>query len=260
MNSAPEPGPGTGPKTTAEAAAQAQRTILLPDIDWVEIPGGDFVYQDRGRRSLRTFHMARYPVTNVQYQTFIDAGGYRDERWWTDLVRPEPQESNWPQGNRPRTNVDWYEAVAFGRWLSAQLGYEVRLPTEEEWERAARGREGREYPWGAGYRTGYANVDEKNSDAGDWYLQQTAAVGIYPHAASVEGVLDLLGNVWEWCLDKEERSGQVEPDTSGDSRVLRGGSWFINPASARCSLRRGYAPDLRFYGRGFRLVSSAPIT
>jgi formylglycine-generating enzyme required for sulfatase activity len=64
-------------------ATQAQRTILLPDIDWVEIPGGEFVYQEGERRSLRTFRMARYPVTNVQYQTFIDAGGYRDERWWT---------------------------------------------------------------------------------------------------------------------------------------------------------------------------------
>ena len=241
-------------------AVQAQRMILLPDIDWVEIPGGDFIYQEGERRSLPTFYMARYPVTNVQYQTFIDAGGYRNERWWTDLVRPEPQESNWPQGNRPRSNVDWYEAVAFSRWLSAQLGYEVRLPTEDEWERAARGRDGHEYPWGVGYRRGYANIDEKSTNAGEWCLERTTAVGVYGHAASAEGVLDLSGNVWEWCLNKYAHPDQVAADTSGDSRVVRGGSWYVDPVYARGSRRGGYSPDNRssFVG-GFRLVSSAPI-
>ncbi|WP_291982206.1 SUMF1/EgtB/PvdO family nonheme iron enzyme [Candidatus Accumulibacter sp. ACC005] len=249
-----------GPKTTAEAAAQAQqRTILLPDIDWVEIPGGEFVYQDRGRRSLRTFHMARYPVTNFQYQTFMNAGGYWDERWWAALVRPEPERSHWRQANRPRTNVDWYEAVAFSRWLSAKLGYEVRLPTEEEWERAARGHDGREYPWGEDYQTGYANTDEKGAKAGDWSLGQTIAVGVYLHEASTEGVLDLAGNVWEWCVNKYKRPDQIAADTSGDSRVLRGGAWLSLPDLARGSQRYWYLPDYRDYLIGFRLVSSAPI-
>jgi len=116
----------------------------------------------------------RYPVTNVQSQTFVDAGGYRDERWWSDVVRPDPEPSRWPQANRPRTNVDWYEAVAFTRWLSAQLGYEIRLPTEEEWERAAHGSDGREYPWGGGYESGRANVDETarygGKKVGEWCL------------------------------------------------------------------------------------------
>jgi formylglycine-generating enzyme required for sulfatase activity len=240
-------------------AAQAQRTILLPDIDWVAIRGGDFVYQYGERHSLPTFHMARYPVTNVQYQTFINAGGYLDERWWTSLVRPGPQKSQWSQGNRPRTNIDWYEAVAFSRWLSAQLGYAVRLPTEEERERAARGRQGREYPWGAGYRTGYANIDEKATQSGKWSLEQTTAVGVYPHAGSVEGVLDLSGNVLEWCLNKYDRPDVIGADASGDSRVLRGGSWDYDPDRARGSQRRGGYPDFRDYFRGFRLVSSAPI-
>jgi formylglycine-generating enzyme required for sulfatase activity len=240
-------------------AVQAQRMILLPDIDWVEIPGGDFIYQEGERRSLPTFYMARYPVTNVQYQTFIDAGGYGDQRWWADLVRPEPDESRWSQGNRPRTNVDWYEAVAFSRWLSAQLGYEVRLPTEEEWERAARGQDGREYPWGAGYQTGYANIDERYSKAGEWSLEQTTAVGGYPHAASAEGVLDLSGNVWEWCLNKYDQPDQGEADTSGDSRVARGGAWILSPDFARGSLRFGDKPLNRYVNWGFRLVSSAPI-
>jgi hypothetical protein len=102
----------------------------LPALDWVEIPGGEFIYQNGEKRRLPTFRMARYPITNAQYQAFIDAGGYTDKgasTWWRDLKRSEPAQSSWPQANRPRTDVDWYEAVAFSRWLSAQLGYEVRL-------------------------------------------------------------------------------------------------------------------------------------
>ncbi len=230
----------------------------LPALDWVEIPGGNFIYQKGEKRTLATFYMARYPVTNVQYRTFIDAGGYRDERWWTGLLRPELAKSSWPQANRPRTDVDWYEAVAFSRWLSAQLGTEVRLPTEEEWERAARGRDGRIYPWGRSYASGYANVNEKGANNGEWYLQQTTAVGVYPNSTKSEGVLDLAGNVWEWCLDKYEQSGQIEADTSGDSRVLRGGSWIDLPDFARGSQRFRHGPANRYYFFGFRFVSSVP--
>ena len=101
--------------------ASKPRILLLPDIDWVLIPGGEFVYQQGERRTLPPFRIARYPVTNVQYQTFIDARGYDDDRWWSGLERPEPEASRWPQANRPRTNVNRYEAVAFTRWLSAQF-------------------------------------------------------------------------------------------------------------------------------------------
>ncbi|TMQ75175.1 formylglycine-generating enzyme family protein [Candidatus Accumulibacter phosphatis] len=232
----------------------------MPDLDWVDIPGGEFLYQQRQRRTLGTFRIARYPITNVQYQTFVDAGGYRAEHWWRDLQRPEPQPSRWPQGNRPRTNVDWYEAVAFARWLSAQLRYEVRFPTEEEWERAAGGPEGREYPWGAEYESGQANIDETwGEKKGLWHLEQTTAVGVYPHGASPEGVLDLSGNVWEWCLNQYDQPERIQPDTSGRARVLRGGSWYDIAALARASLRSWFHPDFRYDLVGFRLVSSAPI-
>jgi formylglycine-generating enzyme required for sulfatase activity len=83
---------------------------------------------------------------------------------------------------------------------------------------------------------------KKNSQAGEWYLEQTTAVGVYPQGASSEGVLDLVGNVWEWCLNKYERPDQVEADTSGDSRVARGGSWGYNPGYARGSRRFRYQP------------------
>ena len=202
-------------------------------------------------------------MTNLQYQTFSDAGGYRDERWWRELIRPEPVPSRWPQANRPRTNVDWYEAVAFCRWLSAQFAYEVRLPTEDEWERAARGVDGWQYSWGKAYESGRANIDETarygGDRVGDWFLDQTTAVGVYPHGTSREGVLDLSGNVWEWCVNKSDHPDQIQADTSGDSRVLRGGSWNDDAGLARGSRRRRGRPGDRNSGPGFRLVSSAPI-
>ncbi|KFB69575.1 SUMF1/EgtB/PvdO family nonheme iron enzyme [Candidatus Accumulibacter vicinus] len=236
----------------------------LPEIDWVDIPGGEFVYQAGKKRTLPTFRIARYPVTNVQYQTFVDAGGYRAERWWRDLRRPQPEPSHWPQGNRPRTDVDWYEAVAFTRWLSAQLRYEVRLPTEEEWERAARGHDGRQYPWGAEYESGRANIDETDrfgfgEKVGEWFLEQTTAVGVYPHGASAEGVLDLSGNVWEWCLNQYDEPKRIQPDMSGQARLLRGGSWLSLTAAARASRRLRDDPAPRNHLVGFRLVSSAHI-
>ncbi|MFV2055991.1 MAG: formylglycine-generating enzyme family protein [Thiohalomonadales bacterium] len=234
----------------------------LPDIDWVEIPGGAFIYgEGKGKKQqtveLETFYMARYPVTNRQYQAFIDAGGYEDERWWLDLKKHKLKKSKWLQANRPRTDVDWYESIAFCCWLSAQLGYEIRLPTEQQWEKAARGPDGREYPWG-NYLAGYANVNEK-SQGGD-YLKQTTAVGMYPHGTSPYGVEDMAGNVWEWCLNKLDTPEDTNIDQSDDGRVLRGGSWVYYPAYARADYRYRPIPDFRYNYIGFRLLSSLPYS
>ncbi len=252
----------------------------LPDIDWVEIPGGPFIYQDGETRELPTFWIARYPVTNRQFQAFIDAGGYsthgmlkqarralekpsaREAAWWQDLKQPEPKSPSWPQGNRPRSDVDWYEAVAFTRWLTAQLGLpgdSVRLPTEFEWEKAARGEEGPIYPWGDEYRSGFANINETAKKDGPWYLKQTTAVGMFPQGRSPYGIEDLAGNVWEWCLNKHDKPDAVRVDTSGDSRCLRGGSWIGASDDARADGRSGGHPEVRNDYRGFRVLSSVPI-
>jgi formylglycine-generating enzyme required for sulfatase activity len=234
----------------------------LPDIDWVEIPEGAFIFQEGETRELPTFWMARYPVTNAQYQAFIDDGGYRKSGFWKDLQRPKRKASTWPQPNRPRTDVDWYEAVAFTRWLNARLGLpegSIRLPTELEWEKATRGEHGSAYPWGGEYRSGYANVNERTFDEGKWYLEQTTAVGLYPHGRSPYGVDDLAGNVWEWCLNKDEDLKAIAPDASRNSRALRGGSWYVNPDYARAGHRYRFPPDYQYYFRGFRVLSSVPI-
>jgi hypothetical protein len=241
-------------------AVQAQRMILLPDIDWVEIPGGDFIYQEGERRSLPTFYMARYPVTNVQYQTFIDAGGYGDQRWWADLVRPEPDESRWSQANRPRTNVDWYEAVAFSRWLSAQLGYEVRL--------ADRGRMG-----ARGTRTGWARVS----------LGRGVPDGLRQYRR--KGTAKPASGPWS----RRQRSVairtlrrlkgfSISPATSGNGvstnminrinrsryqrRQTRGAWWCVElrpGPRARLAAPQVQAWTTAHVNWGFRLVSSAPI-
>ena len=238
-----------------------KKTIRLPDIDWVEIPDGEFIYGDESSKQTQTldrFFISRYPITNCQYQTFIDAGGYADERWRKNLKKPEPKEPGWKQPNRPRETIDWYEALAFTRWLSAQLGFAITLPTEQQWEKAARGTDGREYPWGTGFKTGDANVDDES--AGDDNLRQTTAVGLYPHRASPYRVMDMAGTVWEWCLNKYGHPGQIDPDQSIDSRVLRGGSSDLSPGFARASVRDGGHPDLRSYNVGFRVVCSSPYT
>ena len=236
---------------------------LLPDIDWVEIPAGEFIFGEEKqqlRLTLETFYIARYPITNAQYQAFIDDGGYVDDRWWVDLERQtSPGESPWNQPNRPWTNVDWYETIAFCRWLSQQLGYEIRLPTEQEWEKAARGTDGREYPWGDHYREGFANVDEKGVRTTPSQLDQTTAVGLYPQGTSPYGVMDMAGNVWEWCLNKNDNPIDTVIDKTEEYRVLRGGSWFSLPESTRAAGRDGGSPDLRYSYRGFRVVCVSPI-
>jgi formylglycine-generating enzyme required for sulfatase activity len=174
-------------------------------------------------------------------------------------VRQSPKESPWSQANRPRATVSWYEAVAFCRWLSQQLGYEVRLPTEQEWEMAARSSDGREYPWGVGYRTGYANVDEKNMKAGPSNLKQITAVGLYPQGASPYGIMDMAGNVLEWCLNKYDTPEDTAIDKTKESRVLRGGSWLFDPEDARAAYRFRNLPGFRSHDGGFRVVCVSPI-
>ena len=228
----------------------------------MEIPAGEFIYGEASAKQTLTldrFFISRYFITNCQYQTFIDAGGYTDERWWQDLKKPEPEESTWKQANRPRETVDWYEALAFTRWLSAQLGYAITLPTEQQWEKAARGTDGREYPWGTGFKTGDANVND--TSAVDDNLQQTTAVGLYPHRASPYQVMDMAGNVWEWCLNKYGHPEQIDPDQSSDSvaccAAAPGAAFLASPAPPSAA---GTIPDFRVNGIGFRVVCSSPYT
>ena len=233
----------------------------LPDIDWVQIPGGDFLYgENKELRQIETFYIARYPVTNVQFQAFIEDGVYDDDDLWVELPKwkRKPGKSTWRQLNRPCTFVNWYEAIAYCRWFGDRFGYCVQLPTEHQWERAVRGTDGRNYPWGNESGSGLANVDEIFDNSGFNNLQQPSTVGLYNMGASPEGVLDLSGNIGEWGWYENETPEDVTT-TAKVRRVVRGGSWRGSLTNTRASIRLGFFPDKRFGTIGFRVVCSSPI-
>jgi formylglycine-generating enzyme required for sulfatase activity len=211
--------------------------------------------------------MARYPITAGQFQVFVDdENGANNPAWWQGLALLKPQSliaQTFRFSNHPRDSVSWYQAVAFCRWLSAQGGYQVRLPTEQEWEKAARGPDGRVYAWGNDYFSGYANLDETIANmshpegVGPYHLSGTSTVGIYPQGASPYGLLDMCGNVWEWCLNTDRVPEAIRPDGEY-RRVLRGGAWHFRLDYAQTTTRYLRGPLLRSYDIGFRVVCDSP--
>jgi iron(II)-dependent oxidoreductase len=143
--------------------------------------------------------------------------------YWTD--------KEWNQPDHPVVGVSYYEAEAFSKWK------EKRLPTELEWERAARGTEGREYPWGDEFDSERCNTRESG-------IGRTTSVTKYPNGVSPEGCYDMAGNVWEWT------SSWYDKDK--DSYVLRGGSWNYDRGNCRCAVRLNFHPSSRNNLVGFR--------
>lgn len=230
----------------------------LPDIDWVVIDDPrPFVYQEGTHPPLPAYAIARYPVTNRQWQAFVRDGGYTDDRWWQGLAeRQEPADPRWSEPTAPRERVSWYEAMAYCRWLSDRLGREVTPPTEQRWERAARGVAEREFPWAGDWGSSKANAEFR--------LQRTTLVGLYPGGATplegrnVQGVADMAGNVWEWCLNEYDAPQNTGPGGYA-RRVVRGGSWRSPSEDCSASYRYGISPDDRYEVIGLRLVVSCPI-
>jgi formylglycine-generating enzyme required for sulfatase activity len=241
----------------------------LPDIVWCEVPSGEITLEtersllvSRLFRGFKTttfrvepFYIAKFPVTWIQYRAFLDADdGFREPSWWQGLlfqVAEQHKQFN-QRDNHPADTLCWLEAVAFCRWLTAKLGYEVRLPTEWEWQQAATGGDAANaYPWGESWDSDRANTFESG-------LNRTTAVGLYSHGASPAGALDMSGNEWEWCLNEYENPKRVE--LTGDSRrSVRGGSWLDYRVFARCAVRYGSLPDDRYYNFGFRVCCASPI-
>jgi formylglycine-generating enzyme required for sulfatase activity len=241
--------------------------ILPEPFEWCAVPAGPFLMgsdpakdptaqdneQPQVTIELPAFYIAKYPVTNAQYGRFIEAGGYENAEWWTDTGWQVRQKQNWQQprywqnkkwnGERqPVVGVSWYEAYAFGRWLSEAARLPIMLPDEVQWEKAARGPDGRIYPWGNEPPT------EDRCNFGK-HVGRTTPVTQYPHGASPYGALDMSGNVWEWCLTKwgwaysDGRATMDNTPEGSGSRVLRGGAFFnlVNGGALRLSLRLGSA-------------------
>jgi hypothetical protein len=231
----------------------------VPQIKWIAVPAGHVVLEDNsGTRDVSPFYIAKYPVTYRQYRAFLEADdGYRNKQWWKKLQHEKtPGEQYRPIDNHPAEYVSWYDAMAFCRWLSARLGYEVRLPTEYEWQQAAtNGNPRNEYPWGRKWDKRLANTAESR-------LSRTTAVGMYPLGATdgnLEGAMDMAGNVWEWCLNKYDKPDDTSV-SSDENRVLRGGSWYYYQDNAYAAFRLRFNPDLRLGYIGFRLCCGSPIS
>lgn len=156
-------------------------------------------------------------------------------------------------------NVSWHDALAYCRWLSDQTGKLITLPSEAEWEKAARGTDARKYPWGDRLDARLCNVWQ--SGVGD-----TTPVDLYPSGASPYGCLDMAGNVWEWTrslysygypYDPSDATRENVDAPNNQWRVLRGGSWNTSGEDARCAYRLRCLPDLRLRVVGFRVALRA---
>ncbi|MBX3085452.1 MAG: SUMF1/EgtB/PvdO family nonheme iron enzyme [Anaerolineae bacterium] len=230
------------------------RRDCWPDFVWCEVPAGNFIYQKSEKRTLPQFWITKYPVTYLQFQAFIeDPSGYNDPKWWNGLdargLEQQKQgqlEQAFKYANHPRENVSWYEAMAFCAWLSAKLDFKITLPTEEQWEKAARGSDGRIFPYGNGF-------DPTKSNTFETGIGMTSVVGLFPNAASPYGVMEMSGNVFEWCLNAyENKVSNLSPIMA---YPLRGGAWNYSQDYARTDYRDWLSPEYRFNRFGFRVVT-----
>lgn len=236
--------------------------ILPSPFEWCVMSAGVVVLADAsdanppgtpgGQFEVSAFAIAKYPITNAQFQAFLDANdGYHDPKWWDYSLaasrwradNPSARDTAFPGDMLPRTNVCWYDAVAFCQWLSHKTGQPITLPTEHQWQRAAQGDDNRLYPWGSEFDPKRCNIRSRG----------VTPVTQYPDGASPFGVCDMIGNVLEWCLN-EWSSGETGLD-NGSRRVLRGGSWHrTHQDELNVTYRLWNSADFRVDNRGFRIV------
>jgi formylglycine-generating enzyme required for sulfatase activity len=232
--------------------------VKLPMLEWCEIPAGD-VTVEGVRCTVPAFRVGKYPVTYGQYEAFVSDRGYDVRSHWTSTGwawkggRAWPAywgDREWHAHERPINGVTWYEAQAFTRWLSAKTGLLITLPTEAQWQRAAQGDDGREYPWGDGFTTSCCNTSESG-------VGRTTPVTRYPEGASPFGVLDMSGNVWEWCLSNWTELYRSPEDTEIEgarTRVQRGGAFDFGARHARATSRDGTNAGNHRNHDGFRIA------
>ena len=220
---------------------------------------------------LYSYQLSLYPITNAQYALFIEDGGYENDRYWTEegkawrsqngITYPEFwMRPGFDLPNQPVVGVSWYEAVAFCRWLTEKMREAgviksdemFRLPTEAEWERAARGSDGRYWPWGD-------TPELLKADSPDRIANGLGIVGLFQAGASPFGVLDMVGKVWQWTnsawQDYPYDPADGREDVQGHKRrVVRGGAWHSMVSETRVTHRRSLPLEIRLEEIGFRVA------
>jgi formylglycine-generating enzyme required for sulfatase activity len=224
-------------------------------ITMVHIPAGEFIMGSKNGDSdeipvhsvfLDEYWIGKYEITFEQYDKFCHETGKKKP---IDLWR-------WGRGKRPVIYVSWDDSREYCQWISKKIGIEFDLPTEAQWEKAARGIDGRLYPWG----NNSANIKLVNYRG---WVGKTTPVGAYPQGASPYGLMDMAGNVWDWCLDRYDPyyyrnsppKNPAGPD-EGEKRNVRGGSAASTAKYIRSSNRDGYTTDTATCYFGFRLAIS----
>lgn len=219
--------------------------------------------EERRMIRLPAFEMAHAPVTVSQYAAFLDAKAADQEGWWSqegwawlkgnlngwgreNRKIPDAWEIQVKRPYRPVVGVTWYEAEAYCNWMRYQKKRPVRLPTEEEWEYAARGEDGRPFPWGEYFDANLTNTLESGR-------LDTVDAGSLPGDMSPFGVMDMAGNVQEWTASRyTPLSGEVHP--APELFVARGGSFNDSVFGSRTSYRRAYPAGYFYPFLGFRVV------
>lgn len=260
-------------REAAEALGQAGDPRLSGDgleKNWIALPGGTFLMGAQAKHkgkpgydaeafdndgpvreeTVGPFSIGKYPVTVEEFRRFVEdeEGGYAREQFWRaggyQKEKVEVAPPDWDElvlhPNRPVVNVNWYAASAYCAWASARTGTVIRLPQETEWEFAARGTEGRKYPWGWDEpKTNRANYDATNAGG-------VTPVGLFPagNTPDPEGIADLAGNVWEW----------TGSDYNEDRKVVRGASYIDDARRLRAAFRGRGGPGGRSGSMGFRCV------
>lgn len=261
-----------------ESFSKISESLLHAPFEWCHVQGGNVTIEDAthdggtkgGIFQVDDFAIAKYPITNAQYERFlIHSNGFSNPQWW----EYSPQAAQWRQDHKnpkptafhgsdlPRTRVSWFDSLAFCLWLSAELkntlqddqpldihevsAWMIRLPTEQEWQRAALGDTGWDYPWGNSLDDMHANYGNNIGQPSDVYR--------YPDGKSMYGVMDMTGNVWERCLTGWN---QEILDASGYTyRVFKGGAWNIsNPEYLRSNDRGCHPPRGQLNDCGFRVL------
>ncbi len=210
--------------------------------------------QPQRRIYVAEYQISKYPITNLEYQSFLKDTGYEPPKDWNGYSYP------YEKGNHPVVNIRSKDANNYCIWLSKKTDDFYRLPTDAEWEKAARGKDGRIYPWGNDFEKNRANTEESN-------ISETTPVGIFsPQGDSPYGCADMAGNVWEWCIWQTEvdysKQQRIKPDNREEperlnARILRGGSFHYDFRAARCAFRLQSTPNDWLNDCGFRVVCSS---